>query len=230
MTIERSLLLIADEDAALRSALARYFQLQGHEVATASSAQEAIGLLGARRCDAVVDGLPFGAGGGGEELLQACRVHDPACPVLLLTIYGTTGQASDAMRQGAFGYLEKPFDAADLEVLVHRALEHGQLRREVARLQDELARRAPVAPAPPPSAAAPQVPPATGSLEDDLLALPEQGIALKALLERIEDHFLGLALARTGGNRNLAARLLGLKRTTLVEKLKRRGREAAGSC
>ena len=58
------------------------------------------------------------------------------------------------------------------------------------------------------------------------LELPEQGVRLKAVLEQIEDHFIDLALERTSHNKNQAARLLGLKRTTLVEKLKKRERRS----
>jgi len=54
------------------------------------------------------------------------------------------------------------------------------------------------------------------------MTLPETGIDLKELLNRVEYELIDQALDRTGGNRNQAAALLGLNRTTLVEKLKRR--------
>ena len=53
------------------------------------------------------------------------------------------------------------------------------------------------------------------------LDLPEQGIDLPALVSKIEQEMIAKALLRTGNNKGAAARLLGLKRTTLVEKLKR---------
>jgi DNA-binding NtrC family response regulator len=52
--------------------------------------------------------------------------------------------------------------------------------------------------------------------------LPPQGVDLRLLLARLEDRLIGQALQRTGGNKNRAAGLLGLNRTTLVEKLRRR--------
>jgi DNA-binding NtrC family response regulator len=52
--------------------------------------------------------------------------------------------------------------------------------------------------------------------------LPQDGTDLRAMLEAVEDRMIGEALERTGGNKNRAAELLGLNRTTLVEKLRRK--------
>ena len=59
-------------------------------------------------------------------------------------------------------------------------------------------------------------------LEHAALDLPASGVDLRMLLSGIEERFIAEALARTGGNRNRAADLLRLNRTTLVEKLRRR--------
>jgi DNA-binding NtrC family response regulator len=59
-------------------------------------------------------------------------------------------------------------------------------------------------------------------LESGLLDLPSSGLDLRMLLNQLEDRLIGQALARTGGNKNRAAELLGMNRTTLVEKLRRR--------
>jgi len=55
-----------------------------------------------------------------------------------------------------------------------------------------------------------------------LASLPEDGTDLRAMLEAVEERMIGEALERTGGNKNRAAELLGLNRTTLVEKLRRK--------
>ena len=60
------------------------------------------------------------------------------------------------------------------------------------------------------------------SLGPSLVDLPPQGLDLRLLLGQLEDRLIGQALQRTGGNKNRAASLLGLNRTTLVEKLRRR--------
>jgi DNA-binding NtrC family response regulator len=59
-------------------------------------------------------------------------------------------------------------------------------------------------------------------LERAALDLPEDGVDLRILLDEIEEHLIAEALSRSRGNRNRAAELLGLNRTTLVEKLRRR--------
>ena len=59
-------------------------------------------------------------------------------------------------------------------------------------------------------------------LESGHLDLPLAGVDLRTLLSQLEDRLIGQALARTGGNKNRAAELLGMNRTTLVEKLRRR--------
>ena len=71
----------------------------------------------------------------------------------------------------------------------------------------------------PPTVRAPREVTPTGS---PIPQLPENGADLKAILEAVEDKMIGEALVRTGGNKNRAAELLGLNRTTLVEKLRRR--------
>ncbi|PRP97422.1 Transcriptional regulatory protein ZraR [Enhygromyxa salina] len=78
-----------------------------------------------------------------------------------------------------------------------------------------------VADIPTPIAAAGLVGPATERTRTGVFELPEQGVDLRALLARIELELIEQALARTEGNRSQAARLLGLNRTTLVEKLRR---------
>jgi DNA-binding NtrC family response regulator len=63
---------------------------------------------------------------------------------------------------------------------------------------------------------------ARGNGHSSLTDLPPHGVDLRGLLSQLEDRLIGQALERTGGNRNRAAGLLGMNRTTLVEKLRRR--------
>ena len=71
----------------------------------------------------------------------------------------------------------------------------------------------------PASVRAPRATPVSGS---PIPELPENGADLKTILDAVEERMIGEALERTGGNKNRAAELLGLNRTTLVEKLRRR--------
>ncbi len=83
-------------------------------------------------------------GAGGLEVLEAARARDERSAVILMTAYGTIESAVEAMRRGAFDFLQKPFDLEQLEVRVAKALEHGRLLREVTHLRAErVARYAP---------------------------------------------------------------------------------------
>ncbi len=80
-------------------------------------------------------------GAGGLEVLEAARARDERSAVILMTAHGTIEAAVEAMRRGAFDFLQKPFDLEQLEVRVAKALEHGRLLREVTQLRAERAAR-----------------------------------------------------------------------------------------
>jgi DNA-binding NtrC family response regulator len=80
-------------------------------------------------------------GVGGLEVLDAARARDERSAVILMTAFGTIEAAVEAMRRGAFDFLQKPFDLEQLEVRVGKALEHGRLLREVTHLRAERAAR-----------------------------------------------------------------------------------------
>jgi two-component system, NtrC family, response regulator HydG len=80
-------------------------------------------------------------GADGLAVLEAALARDARSAVILMTAYGTIESAVEAMRRGAFDFLQKPFDLEQLEVRVAKALEHGRLLREVTHLRAERAAR-----------------------------------------------------------------------------------------
>src|SRR5436309_16122746 len=72
----------------------------------------------------------------GHEVMKEAVAAEPAMPVILMTAYGTIRDAVDAMKAGAYDYLEKPVDADHLLALVHRALDHRSLRHDNALLKE----------------------------------------------------------------------------------------------
>jgi DNA-binding NtrC family response regulator len=80
-------------------------------------------------------------GASGLDVLGAARQRDERTAVILMTAYGTIDTAVEAMKRGAFDFVQKPFELEQLEVRVAKALEHGSLVREVARLRAERAAR-----------------------------------------------------------------------------------------
>ncbi len=120
-------ILVVDDEEGVRSFVAEVLEAPGTEVTTAASGDEAAGLLDRQAFDVVVTDLRM-PGRDGLALLDKVRVQEPETQVILLTAYGTIETAVQAMKAGAFDYLQKPIGSPDeLRLLVHRALERRML-------------------------------------------------------------------------------------------------------
>jgi len=135
-----SRILLIDDDNSLREVVAFILTEAGHEVLTAADGLEGIGLLGAEP-DLVVTDIRM-PGADGMEVLRRVRAAagDPP-PVIILTAHGTVEQAVDAMRQGAFTYLLKPFAREELKLTVEQALHTRHLEKDNQRLRGLLKNR-----------------------------------------------------------------------------------------
>jgi len=111
--------LIVEDDADLREALADTLELAGCRVAAAPGAQEALVLLAASPVDVVVSDVNM-AGMDGHELLRRIRALHPQVPVVLITAFGSIERSVQAMRDGASDYLVKPFQPAQLLEVIAR--------------------------------------------------------------------------------------------------------------
>jgi DNA-binding NtrC family response regulator len=128
----RGSILIADDEEKILRALVRALREDGHDVASTTSAREAQRLLAERAFDVlVVDNLMPEL--TGLELIRelAGQVAEGERPqVVMMTAHATVESAIEAMKLGAFDYLQKPFEVEELMVVVRRALEHQRLRTE----------------------------------------------------------------------------------------------------
>jgi DNA-binding NtrC family response regulator len=123
-------LLIVDDDDDLRSLLAGRFQRLGWQVTQASSAEEALAPATPVCFDVAVLDLHL-PGMSGIDLLARLKEQQPEIEALMLTAHSSIESAVQAMRAGAYDYLTKPFQMADLEVHLQKAYEKVQLvRRE----------------------------------------------------------------------------------------------------
>jgi DNA-binding NtrC family response regulator len=123
-------LLIVDDDEDLRQLLAARFGRLGWQVLQAGTAEEALERTAQARCDVAVLDLHL-PGMSGLDLLGRLKEQQPEVEALMLTAHSSIETAVQAMRAGAYDYLTKPFQAADLEVHVQKAYEKVQLvRRE----------------------------------------------------------------------------------------------------
>ncbi|HUY33526.1 MAG TPA: sigma-54 dependent transcriptional regulator [Pirellulales bacterium] len=135
-------LLLVDDDTEYRDTVARRFVRRGYRVQEAGDGEEALGLAARRQFDVAVVDLVM-PGMSGVELLDKLRAGSPGCEVVLLTGEGSIETAVEAMKRGAHDFLTKPFPLAELEVVVQRAYERRQLRKENQQLKTVLERSQP---------------------------------------------------------------------------------------
>jgi len=122
-------ILVVDDKEMMRDSVATTLARRGYAVTSAASAAEALEQLGARPHDAVVTDLQMPEMDG-LGLLAEIRRLDEQLPVILMTAFGSIETAVDAIRQGAWDYVTKPFNGDELLVSVDRAVEHRRLHRE----------------------------------------------------------------------------------------------------
>jgi len=122
---DRARVLVVDDKENILKLLARILG-ETYEVTTASDGNRAIALLAAQHFDAVVTDLRM-PGADGFEVLRVAKTRSPETEVVMMTAYATVPDAVQAMKQGAFDYLAKPFDPDDAALVVARALERKRL-------------------------------------------------------------------------------------------------------
>src|SRR3954464_15209728 len=132
-------ILLVEDKAELREMLTHALKRMDFLPVTAADLNEALLMLRKQRFSAVLTDLKLPAGSG-LDVLKAALDDDPAVPVIIMTAYGTIAQAVDAMREGAFDFIQKPVDLDHLKHLLNRAIERQQLLRENIVLREEYAR------------------------------------------------------------------------------------------
>ncbi|OGG46538.1 MAG: hypothetical protein A3F84_21620 [Candidatus Handelsmanbacteria bacterium RIFCSPLOWO2_12_FULL_64_10] len=135
-------ILIVDDESRIRRFLAIVLKEDGHVTSEASSVQEALGVLSSERLDLVITDQKM-PGGDGLSLLAASKEIDPALPVVVLTAHASIDLAVEAMRQGAFDFITKPFKPEEVRAVVRRACERTEFVRENERLKKEIRRLEP---------------------------------------------------------------------------------------
>jgi len=121
-------ILIVDDEEGLREFLSDALASDGHETTQASDGIEALRKLAARAFDLMITDLKMPGAVDGMALLRKARSEQPEMEVLVLTAYGTVDTAVEAMKLGAFDYLEKPIGSpGELRLVVARALERRKL-------------------------------------------------------------------------------------------------------
>lgn len=128
-------LLIAEDDKVQREVIVDILSAAGYAVAGVPSARAAIETLRGEAYDLLVTDLRMPGMDGLELLRQAKRVR-PEMEVVVMTAYASVETAVTAMKEGAVDYLAKPFDKDELLVVVAKAVERGDLRRQNRQLRE----------------------------------------------------------------------------------------------
>ncbi len=131
-------ILVVDDDEALRESLALLLAAEGYEVVTAQDAPSALACL-EQPVDVVLCDVRM-PGRDGLELLPELIRRLPGAPVLLMSAYGSGDLAVEALKRGAFDYLAKPFQPAEVLLAIKKARERERLRRANALLQRDVER------------------------------------------------------------------------------------------
>lgn len=118
---EKLQILIVDDEQQMLTAMEAVLARLGHAVLKCSNGQEALDLLERTKVDLVISDMRMPVMTG-SELLAKIHETNPRLPVVMITAYGTINQAVEAMKNGAFDFITKPFSAEDLESVITRAV------------------------------------------------------------------------------------------------------------
>jgi two-component system response regulator PilR (NtrC family) len=129
--------MVVDDELSMREYLEVLLSRLGHEVVTAANVGDARAVLAKGGLDLVVSDMKLG-NGSGMEVLRATRAQPHSPEVILITAFGTPAAAVEAMREGAYDYICKPFDNEELTLLVGKALEKRRLLQENSELKKSL--------------------------------------------------------------------------------------------
>ena len=128
--------IVVDDEASIRNAVEQWLSLSGFDVQLFTCAEDCLGQLPAHFAGVIVSDVRM-PGMGGLALLNRLQQLDADLPVILLTGHGDVPMAVEAMRAGAYDFLEKPFSPEALLDSLRRALEKRQLILENRRLHEQ---------------------------------------------------------------------------------------------
>src|ERR1051325_11596675 len=122
-------ILVIDDEEQMLDSLRLNLQQAGYAVTTAASGEEGLKLFEAGDFDLVLCDLQL-PDKPGLEVLRNLKERNPATEVIIISAYGSIENAVEATKEGAFHFVEKPFEFDELQLLIERALERQELIEE----------------------------------------------------------------------------------------------------
>lgn len=129
-------ILIVDDELVMRTSLAGWLKRDGHDVETAESGEEALEIVKKTRFDILLVDIKM-EGISGLDVLLEVKESDPDVAIIMITAYGSIATAIEAMKNGAYDYLLKPFDPDELGVLIEKIIEQQAQARENLFLKEQ---------------------------------------------------------------------------------------------
>jgi two-component system response regulator AtoC len=133
-------LLVVDDDPVALNLLKEVLSKEGYAVTTALSGEEAIALGTERPFDLVITDVRMG-NTDGMEVLRSFKKTAPDTTVIMITAFGSIETAIEAIREGAFDYISKPFKLEEIKITIERALEQRRLFEENKLFRQELVQK-----------------------------------------------------------------------------------------
>ena len=139
MDFKASILLVDDEQNILKT-VRICLEAAGFQVTAIANPLEALDAVRKKLFDIAFFDLKMSPMDG-MQLLKETRQISPETTIILMTAHGSVDSAVEAMKLGAYDYLQKPFEFTELQHFTEKVFEHHRLRRELRALKEELARR-----------------------------------------------------------------------------------------
>lgn len=130
-------ILVVDDEESIREFFQIMLKREGYDVLTASNGREALECLKKGGVDLAISDIQMPEMSG-MELLSAIKETDPEMAMIMITAFGSTETAVEAMKLGAYDYIQKPFKIDEVKIIIRQALERRTLKLENQQLKKEL--------------------------------------------------------------------------------------------
>ena len=137
MNLSAETILVADDDPYIQEALQDRLETLGYRVSLAADGQQALELLEHQGPQLVLLDIEM-PGMKGLDVLKEIRRKEMDIPVIMITAYGSIDLAVQAMKEGAYDFIPKPFDPGHVALVVEKAMERQRLRRKIEVLSEEV--------------------------------------------------------------------------------------------
>jgi DNA-binding NtrC family response regulator len=197
--MENNKVLIIDDEIEILEVLSLILSKENYDVYTSSDGETSMEILRNTQIDLVLCDLNLGEESG-ISILKSVKIINPDIHFIMITGFGSIDTAVEAMREGAFDFIEKPVRRHNIIKVVEKAFQNISLIKENRYLKKQLLEK-------------------THVLWDDPETPKFYDIKIGATMQEIESEIIKQTLLFTKGNSEIAAQILGLKLDSLLIKL-----------